>query len=106
MRDLKPKAYEDGQQERSTRRSVAISAGLDMPIQDTRVSNQQIDITFAANINLGTIFTGSVAYNETGYWLDAMAYADKFEEDPPDDGVIVAERFWRGLESLDACADR
>jgi hypothetical protein len=99
-RGLTPKTYGESPREGVTAKSIATSTGLDMPILDTRVSNQQIDVTFAANINLGIIFTGSVAYNETGYWLDAMAYTDKFEEDPAEDGVIVAERFGVGLRVL------
>jgi len=70
------------------------------PILDTRVSNQQIDVTLAGNLNIGTIFTGSVSASDVGYWLDAMAYSDQFEQVVTPTGTILGFRFGYGLRIL------
>lgn len=80
--------------------TAAISPTEAMPIQDTRVSNQQIDVTLAGNLNLGGIFTGSVSANEVGYWLDAMAYSDQYEELPGPNGMTLSNRYGYGLRIM------
>ena len=40
-----------------------------MAIMDTGASNQEIDVTLAANLNLGAIFTGAVSANEAAIGL-------------------------------------
>jgi hypothetical protein len=69
-------------------------------VEDTRVSNQEISVTLAGSLNLGAIFTGSVAANEVGYWLDAMAYSDRYEETPAPSGFVLASRFGFGLRVM------
>ena len=69
-------------------------------VEDTRVSNQEISVTLAGNLNLGAIFTGSVSGNEVGYWLDAMAYSDRYEETPLPNGLVLASRFGFGLRVM------
>ena len=69
-------------------------------IEDTRVSNQQIDVTLAGNLNIGAIFGGTVAAGEVGYWLDAMAYSDQYENAPGPNGVILGNRFGYGLRVM------
>lgn len=70
------------------------------PIEDTRVSSQEIAVTLAANLGLGGIFGGTVGFNEVGYWLDAMAYTDRFEEEPADGNLVLATRFGFGLRVM------
>lgn len=70
------------------------------PLIDVRVSNQEIDVSLAGNLGLGTIFNASASANEVGYWLEAMAYTDQFEQLPPADGEIVANRFGAGLRVM------
>jgi hypothetical protein len=69
-------------------------------VEDTRISNQEISVTLAGNLNIGAIFTGSVSANEVGYWLDAMAYTDKYEEAPSANGMQLASRFGYGLRVM------
>jgi hypothetical protein len=69
-------------------------------VEDTRVSNQEISVTLAGNLNLGSIFTGAVSGNEVGYWLDAMAYSDRYEEAQAPDGLVLANRFGFGLRVM------
>jgi hypothetical protein len=69
-------------------------------VQDTRVSNQEISVSFAGSLNLGAIFNGAVSTNEVGYWLDAMAYSDRYEETPASNGLVIANRFGFGLRVL------
>jgi hypothetical protein len=69
-------------------------------IEDTRVSNQEIDVTLAGNLNIGTIFTGSVSASDVGYWLDAMAYSDQYENAPGPNGLVLGNRFGYGLRVL------
>ncbi len=71
-----------------------------MPIEDTRVSNQQIDVTLAGNLNLGAIFGGTATAGEVGYWVDAMAYSDEYENAPGPNGVILGNRFGYGLRVM------
>jgi hypothetical protein len=58
-------------------------------IEHTRVSNQEIYVTLAANLNIGTIFTGSVSASDVGYWLDAMAYSDQYENAPGPNRLVI-----------------
>jgi hypothetical protein len=69
-------------------------------VEDTRVSNQEISVSLAASLNIGAIFNGSASANEVGYWLDAMAYADRYEEQPTTNGMVLANRFGYGLRVL------
>jgi hypothetical protein len=69
-------------------------------IEDTRVSSQEISVTLAGNLNIGAIFTGAVSANEVGYWLDAMAYSDRYEETPAASGLVLASRFGFGLRVM------
>lgn len=78
----------------------AIPPAEPLAIQDTRVSNQQIDVTVAGNLNISSIFTGSVSASDVGYWLDAMAYSDRYEETPAPDGLILGNRFGYGLRLM------
>src|SRR5579885_1137713 len=71
-----------------------------MAIEDTRVSNQQIDVTLAANLNLGAIFDGTLSAGEIGYWLDAMAYSDQYEHASGPNGIILGDRFGYGLRVM------
>jgi hypothetical protein len=77
------------------------SPAAPLPIQDTRVSSQQVDVTLAANLNLGSVFTGSASASDVGYWLDAMAYTDQFEPAAPGpNGLVLGNRFGYGLRVL------
>jgi hypothetical protein len=69
-------------------------------VEDTRVSNQEISVTLAGSLNIGAIFTGAVSANEVGYWLDAMAYSDRYEETPASKGLVLANRFGFGLRVM------
>lgn len=73
---------------KSTRRSAALvtTQPAAHPLIDVRVSNQEISVNVAGNIGLGAIFSGSASSNEVGYWLEAMAYTDQFEQLPPAGG--------------------
>jgi hypothetical protein len=84
------------------RRAAAVFAGAPVahPLIDVRVSNQQVSVTLAGNIGLGTIFDASATSNEVGYWLEALAYTDQFEQLPPSDGEVVANRFGVGLRIM------
>jgi hypothetical protein len=57
-------------------------------------------VSLAGNIGLGTIFNASASANEVGYWLEAMVYTDQFEQLPPADGQVVANRFGAGLRVM------
>lgn len=69
-------------------------------VEDTRISNQEISVTLAASMNIGAIFNGAVSANEFGYWLDAMAYSDRYEEAPAPNGLVLAHRYGYGLRVL------
>lgn len=71
-----------------------------LPIEDTRVSSQEIGLTFAGNLGLGSIFKGAIQANEVGYWLDAMAYSDRYERESGPHGVILGNRFGYGLRVM------
>jgi hypothetical protein len=64
------------------------------------VSNQEISVSLAGSLNLGAIFTGAISNNEVGYWLDAMAYSDRYEETPAPNGLVLASRFGFGLRIM------
>jgi hypothetical protein len=70
------------------------------PVEDTRVSNQQISVALASTIGIGSIFGGSVNFNEVGYWLDAMAYTDQYESEPADGNLVLATRFGFGIRVM------
>lgn len=80
--------------------AAATPPAAPMPIQDIRVSNQQIDVTLAGNLNLGSIFTGSVSASDVGYWLDAMAYSDQYEQVPGPAGTVLGNRYGYGLRIM------
>lgn len=80
--------------------AASTPAPAPLVIQDTRVSSQQIDVTLAGNLNIGSIFNGSVTAGEVGYWLDAMAYADQYEQTQQADGTILGSRFGYGLRIM------
>jgi hypothetical protein len=69
-------------------------------VEDTRVSNQEISVSLASSLNIGGIFSGSVSANEVGYWLDAMAYSDRYEELTTPNGLVLANRFGFGLRIM------
>lgn len=80
--------------------AAAAPPAAPLPIQDTRVSNQQIDVTLAGNLNIGSIFTGSVSASDVGYWLDAMAYSDQYEQAAGPNGLVLGNRFGYGLRVM------
>lgn len=80
--------------------TAATPSAEPLPIQDTRISNQEIDVTLAGNLNLGNIFSGSVSANDVGYWLDAMAYSDQYEQSATPGGVMLGSRFGYGLRIM------
>jgi hypothetical protein len=70
------------------------------PVEDTRVSNQQISVALAVNLGLSPIFSGTVSSNEVGYWLDAMAYTDQYEAEPTQGNLVLATRFGFGIRVM------
>jgi hypothetical protein len=61
---------------RGALRAQPIQLDPDTPIGSVTVSTQQISISVAAKLGIGSIFTSSGQGNEAGFWLDAMAFAD------------------------------
>ncbi len=72
----------------------------DAQVLDARVSDQQISVSLAASLGLGSIFTSSAGFNSLGFWLDAMAYTDQFESEPAVGNLVLATRFGFGLRIL------
>lgn len=56
------------------------------------VSTQQLSVSVAAKLGIGSIFGSSVKANEVGFWMDAMCFADS----PPSNTAtnIVSQTRW------------
>jgi hypothetical protein len=77
---------------RGTLRAQPVPLDPGSTAQNVVVSTQQLDIGIAAKVGVGSIFAGSVQANESGYWLDAMAFADSGFS--PTAGNIVSQTRW------------
>src|SRR5262249_31339246 len=68
-------------------------------IGSVTVSTQQISISVAAKLGIGSIFTSSGQGNEAGFWLDAMAFADSAVAPTPQN-IVSQTRWGYGLRIL------
>jgi len=59
-------------------------------LNNTKVSAQDISVSLAAKLGIGSIFSGSVSYNDHGYYLDAMAFSDQYQERSGPDATVYA----------------
>jgi hypothetical protein len=71
-------------------RPIPLDAGT-TPLS-VAVSTQQISIALAGNVGVGSIFAASAQANETGFWLDAMSFAESPVTVTPDN--IVSQTRW------------
>ena len=58
----------------------------------------QLDIAVAAKLNIGTIFSGSLNWNDLAFYLDAMAFTDRYAETPAN--YVYGTRWGVGLRVL------
>jgi hypothetical protein len=63
------------------------------------VSTQQISVSVAGKLGIGSIFTSSVQANETGFWMDAMQFADSAVVQDPNN-IVSQTRWGYGLRIL------
>jgi hypothetical protein len=63
------------------------------------LGGQQISVSLAASLGVGTIFAGSIKASESGFWLDAIAYADSATT-PTVDNIVNKTRWGYGLRIL------
>ena len=77
---------------------IALDAGK--KLNNTKVSAQDISVSLAAKLGIGSIFSGSVSYNDHGYYLDAMAFSDQYQERSGPDATVYATRWGVGLRIL------
>lgn len=61
------------------------------------VLQDDISISVASTLKIGSIFGGSANYNSRAFYFDAIAYTDKYEEGNVEDKVIFATRWGIGL---------
>lgn len=65
-----------------------------------RVISDSLSISVAARLSVGGIFSGSVSYNEFGFYFDAMVYLDKPTPNIGPDTVILRTRWGIGMRIL------
>jgi hypothetical protein len=63
------------------------------------VYRQDLSISVAAKVGVGSIFASSVQANECGFWLDAMAFADSANISSPDN-IVRQTRWGYGLRIM------
>lgn len=72
--------------------------GTSADLHNFEVLAMQVDIAVAAKLNIGTIFSGSLNWNDLAFYLDAMAYTDCYAETPGN--YVYGTRWGVGLRVL------
>jgi hypothetical protein len=76
---------------------VALDAGA--AIGNVAVSTEQISVSVGAKLGVGSIFASSIQANETGFWMDAMEFADSaIKQDATN--IVSQTRWGYGLRIL------
>jgi len=68
------------------------------PLNSFELMATDIDISLAAKLSLGPIFSGSINYGDRAFYLDATTFADMYEEKPGN--TVVGTRWGVGLRVL------
>jgi len=68
------------------------------PLTSFSVVATQVDISVAAKLGLGPIFTGTLNWNDQAFYLDATAYTDRYSETTGN--FVYATRWGIGLRVL------
>lgn len=76
---------------------VPLDAGT--AVGSVSVATQQISVSAAGKLGLGSIFGLSVTVNEAGFWMDAMAFADSPYQ-PNANDIVSQTRWGYGLRIL------
>jgi len=84
---------------RGTLRAQPIQLDAGTTIGNVRVSRQDLSISVAGKLGVGSIFATSVQGNEFGFWLDAMASADSAPVSKPEN-IVSQARWGYGLRIL------
>jgi hypothetical protein len=77
---------------RGTLSATPVPLDPDTAIGNFKVSTQQISVSVAAKVGIGSIFGSSVQANETGFWMDATQFADSGLRQDPNN--IVTQTSW------------
>ncbi len=59
---------------------------------------RQVDLSLAAKLGIGTIFGGTLNWNDQAFYLDATAYTDRYSDNPGN--YVYATRWGVGLRVL------
>lgn len=68
------------------------------PMTAFSVVATQIDLSLAAKLGIGSIFAGTLNYNDRAFYLDASAYTDRYAETPG--AFVFGTRWGVGLRVL------
>lgn len=77
---------------RGTLSATPISLDPGSGVGGLSMVTQQLSVSVAAKLGVGSIFASSVQANELGFWLDAMAFADSSSQPTP--GNIISQTRW------------
>ncbi|MTB53925.1 hypothetical protein [Lewinella sp. W8] len=69
----------------------------DLIFVNFNVVQESISTSVAATIKLSPIFGGDIKYNDKAYYLDAIAYVDKYDKVISEDRVVYATRWGVGI---------
>jgi hypothetical protein len=69
----------------------------DALFKNFNVIQDDISISAASTLKIGSIFGGSANFKSRAFYFDAIAYTDKYEEGNVDDKLIFATRWGIGL---------
>jgi hypothetical protein len=84
---------------RGTLRAQPIELDAGAAIGNVTVLKQDVSISVAGKLGVGSIFASSVQANESGFWLDAVAYADSAVVANPQN-IVSQTRWGYGLRIL------
>jgi hypothetical protein len=76
---------------------IPLDAGT--AVGNVSVARQQISVSAAGKLGLGSIFGLSVTVNEAGFWMDAMGFADSPYQPNPNN-IVSQTRWGYGLRIL------
>lgn len=75
---------------------VALEEGDD-PFTSFKISQSQVSLKAAANLDVSTVFKGNFEFSDIGLVFDAIAYTDKYLSEDSDDMPVIMTRWGAGL---------
>ena len=69
-------------------------------LSNFQVVSDAMSISAAATLGVGSIFRGALSGNERAFFFDAMAYADRYEEQRLPDQKVIGTRWGVGIRVL------